>query len=100
MKITSIETFTTEFIGTPKDFDKTTTTRLGKDGSEVKGTLDYSSDVGKVLATETGLSVSYQLTGNELYVRATITSSKAPDNPTSESPLQKAWTQPVGWVLR
>ncbi len=93
-------TFTTEFIGTPADFDKTTTARLGKDGSEVKGTLDYSSDVGKVLATETGLSVSYQLTGNELYVRATVTSSKAPDNPTSESPLEKAWTQPVGWVLR
>ena len=36
------------------------------------------------------------MTGDELYVRATITSSKAPENPTSESPLKKAWTQPVG----
>lgn len=92
-------TFTTEFIGTPRDFDKTTKARLDKDGNEVKGTIDYSSDVGKVFATHTGTSVSYSLTGNELYVRATVTSNKAPENPTSESPLSKAWTQPVGWKL-
>lgn len=91
--------FTTEFIGTPADFDKTTTARVDKSGNEVKGTLDYSADVGKVLATETGTSVSYQLSGDELYVRATVTSNKAPENPTSESPLRKAWTQPVGWKL-
>ena len=30
------------------------------------------------------------MTGDELYVRATITSNKAPESPTSESPLKKA----------
>ena len=89
--------FETRFIGTPIEFDHSTTQRVDKDGKPVEGTLDYSDDVGKVFATKTGLSVSYQLTGKELYVRATITSNKAPDNPSSESPLKKAWTQPFGW---
>ncbi|MCA9214688.1 MAG: DUF3472 domain-containing protein [Planctomycetales bacterium] len=89
--------FTTQFIGTPVDFDKTTSQRKDKDGNAVNGTLDYSADVGKVFATQHGHSVSYQLTGDELYVRATITSNKSPEDPTSESPLAKAWTQPVGW---
>ena len=89
--------FTTQFIGTPVNFDSATRQRKDKDGNVVEGTLDYSSDVGKVLATAKGRSVNYQLTGDELYVRATITSNKAPESPTSESPLKKAWTQPIGW---
>lgn len=89
--------FETQFIGTPIDFDQTTSQRLDKDGKPVEGTLDYSDDVGKVFATKRGLSASYQLTGHELYVRATVTSSKSPQNPSSESPLMKAWTQPIGW---
>ena len=74
--------------------------RKDKEGNDVEGTLDYSADVGKVFATDEGHKVSYQMTGDELYVRATITSSKAPENRTSESPLKKAWTQPVGWRAR
>ena len=89
--------FTTQFIGTPANFDKTTTQRQDKEGKAIEGTLDYSADVGKVFATEKGHKVSYQMTGDELFVRATITSSRAPESPTSESPLKKAWTQPVGW---
>lgn len=92
--------FTTEFIGTSVDFDKTTTQRKDKDGKPVDGTLDYSTDVGKVFATQEGHKVTYRLTGKELYVRATITSDKAPESPTSESPLKKAWTQPFGWRSR
>ncbi len=92
--------FTTQFIGTPSDFDQTTQPRLDDQGNPINGTLDYSDDVGKVFATEEGHSVSYQLTGDELYVRAVITSNRAPVNPTNESPLKKAWTQPVGWRSR
>ena len=92
--------FTTKFIGTPTDFDKKTTQRRDKEGNAIEGTLDYSADVGKVFATEKGHNVSYQMTGGELYIRATITSSKAPADPTSESPFAKAWTQPVGWRAR
>ena len=93
------EEYTTQFIGTPADFDKTTKQRIDKEGKPVEGTLDYSDDVGRVFATQTGHTASYQLTGNELYIRATITSNKAPDNPSSESPLKKAWTQPIGCLL-
>ena len=92
--------FTTKFIGTPTDFDKKTTQRRDKEGNAIEGTLDYSAEVGKVFATEKGHNVSYQMTGGELYIRATITSSKAPADPTSESPFAKAWTQPVGWRAR
>jgi hypothetical protein len=35
--------------------------------------------------------------GNELYVRATITSDQPPVDPSFENQLQQAWTQPVGW---
>lgn len=94
-------TFTTEFIGTPVDFDQSTKPRIDpKTGEAFSGTLDYSADVGKVFAKTTGLTATYQFTGKELYVRATVTSDKPPTNPTSESPLQKAWTQPVGWQAR
>ncbi|MEZ6115629.1 MAG: SGNH/GDSL hydrolase family protein [Pirellulaceae bacterium] len=91
-------TFVTEFIGTPINFDKTTSVRTEPEtGEPIPGTLDYSADVGKVFARVEGLHAAYQLTGDELYVRATITSNKPPQNPTNESSFKKAWTQPVGW---
>ncbi|MCH2123496.1 MAG: hypothetical protein MK165_01795 [Pirellulaceae bacterium] len=92
--------FTTEFIGTPIDFDQESQPRIDPQTQQpVIGTRDYSADVGQVFATAKGLKVSYQLTGEELYVRATITSDQAPRNPTTESPFQQAWTQPVGWQI-
>jgi hypothetical protein len=90
--------FTTRFIGTPIDFDASSSARIDKlTGEPVAGTRDYSQDVGKVLATVQGEQAVYQLTGDELYVRATVTSNQVPDNPTTESPFEKAWTQPFGW---
>jgi hypothetical protein len=92
--------FTTQFIGTPIHFDQTVRPRIDPETNDVvPDRLDYSADVGKVFATVTGLNATYQLTGDELFVRATVTSSKPPVFPTSESPNQKAWTQPVGWQL-
>ncbi len=72
------EVFTTEFIGTRK--------------SEPKKT-------GVVLATATGLKPTYKLTGDELYVRATVTSSKGHPNPSFEGQKKQAWVQPVGWTV-
>jgi hypothetical protein len=40
---------------------------------------------------------SYTLKGDELYVRAVITSSATPKNPIEPGQKTKAWTQPVGW---
>jgi hypothetical protein len=60
---------------------------------------NYSRDIGKVLAVVEGLQPRYQLQGNELYVRAVVTSSLAPVNPSFADQRQQAWTQPVGWSL-
>jgi predicted metal-dependent phosphoesterase TrpH len=59
----------------------------------------YSEQIGTVLATATDLAPRYQLTGNELYVRAVVTSSRLAANPAFDGQLQQAWTQPVGWSL-
>lgn len=73
--------FTTRFVGTSA------------------GALGVSNlqDVGVVLATVEGLTPTYRLTGNELYVRAVVSSDKPPVNPSFEGQLKQAWTQPVGW---
>jgi hypothetical protein len=76
-------TFTTEFIGTPRSFSADGKTPLN------------SADVGKVFATASGTKAVYRLTGDELYVRARVTSSKPATNPSYEQQKQQAWTQPV-----
>jgi hypothetical protein len=71
-------TFMTQFIGTPK------------------GVSDPASNqVGMAFATVSGRNPSYTLTGQELYVRALITSSKPPFNPSLKDQKKQAWTQPV-----
>jgi len=53
--------FTTQFIGTPVQYDSTTRKRTIPGSDEVLETLDYSADVGKVLATIAGHNATYQL---------------------------------------
>lgn len=50
---------------------------------------------GEVLATETGASASYMMDGSELFVRATVISSKPMANPYREGEVEMAWTQPM-----
>lgn len=78
-------TFTTRFIGTiaPEDGKA-----MGPDA------------VGVELGRSQGLKATYKLTGKELYVRAQITSDKAPVNPSMKDQKKQAWTQPVGWEKR
>jgi predicted metal-dependent phosphoesterase TrpH len=99
-------TFTTEIIGTLKGVatssqDPPPLPKPKKPGEKVGGRVSrrYSDAIGKVLATQEGLKVHYQLTGKELYVRAIVTSSKPPADPAWEQQRQQAWTQPVGWEL-
>jgi predicted metal-dependent phosphoesterase TrpH len=91
------ETYSIEFIGTLKGFDASTENVKDADGNVVRTTKVYSDEVGKVLQTSEGNSASYQCTGEELYVRALITSSSAPVNPSFANQKKQAWTQPVGW---
>ena len=92
--------YTTQFIGTLKGYDPTRKPVVGEDGRPLPVTQRYSEDVGKVLATAEGTTARYELTGEELYVRAVVTSSLPPENPSVPDQRAQAWTQPVGWEKR
>jgi hypothetical protein len=92
--------YTTQFIGTKIGYDAASEPRMGKDGKPIRTTRKYSADVGQVFATVEGISPAYQLAGQELYVRAVITSSKPHHDPSFNDQRQQAWTQPVGWQER
>lgn len=87
--------YTIEFMGTRRGFDSTSQPVLDKDGKEVRATRRYSDDIGKVLARAEGTTASYRFTGDELYVRARITSSRQHPNPSEVGEFERAWTQPA-----
>jgi len=67
---------------------------------EFVGTRGSSGPVGEVFTAVEGSSARYELQGDQLYVRAVVTSSLPPKNPVFEDQKRKAWTQPVGWASR
>ncbi|MBX7210428.1 MAG: hypothetical protein K1X78_19110 [Verrucomicrobiaceae bacterium] len=89
--------YSTEFRGTLKNYDRAVKEVPAdpKDPHPVR--LEYTADVGKVLAKSDSLTPEYQMTGAELFVRATITSTKKPVNPVWDTQTEQAWTQPAGW---
>ncbi|MFO0956240.1 MAG: hypothetical protein U0800_02105 [Isosphaeraceae bacterium] len=89
--------YTTQFIGTRKGYDPARREVLDADGQPLPITRRYSDEVGRVLATVEGTTAVYKLDGDELYVRAVVTSSEAPENPSFEGQKAQAWSQPVGW---
>lgn len=72
------QTYQTQFVATLKDHK----------------TADENA-VGTVLKTSEDLECSYTMTGNELYVRAVVTSSEAHADPSYGGQRKQAWTQPV-----
>jgi hypothetical protein len=89
--------YTTQFIGTLRGYDPTRKLVMDKDGKPLPLTKRYSEDVGRVMATVEGTEPRYKLNGKELYVRAVVTSSEPPENPSFPDQRAQAWTQPVGW---
>lgn len=89
--------YETKFIGTRKDYDQVSAVSTDQDGKTLKATRKYSDEVGTVFATVSGTKAEYQLTGDELYVRAVVTSSKSHSRPSFDEQKEQAWTQPVGW---
>jgi hypothetical protein len=87
--------YTIEFIGTRRGFDPSSSEVTDKDGQHVHTTRRYSNDVGTVLSTVRGNEGSYRFDGDELYVRARITSSKPHPNPSEPGESECAWCQPV-----
>ena len=68
-------TYTTTFHATLKD--------AGPDG------------IGQVVSTVAGTEAAYEFKGNELYVRAKVTSTKKHPNPSYMGEVECAWTQPL-----
>ena len=87
--------YTIEFIGTRKGFDPTSEPVVDKEGNGLLVTRRYSDEIGEVLKSETGNSATYTFAGDELYVRARITSSRKHPNPSVIGDFEQAWTQPV-----
>ncbi len=90
-------TYKTQFVATLKGTDLIATPKVFKDknGTETPVTSDYSADIGKVVAESNDANPTYTLTGEELYVRAKVTSSKPHPNPYAKGDVEVAWTQPV-----
>ena len=49
------------------------------------------------MSEQTGTAAKYQLSGDELYVRAVVTSDRDHPNPSFRNQKEQAWTQPVAW---
>ncbi|MHC4573919.1 MAG: CehA/McbA family metallohydrolase domain-containing protein [Planctomycetota bacterium] len=87
--------YITQFIGTLKGYDPAGKPVLDANGVEIQTTRIYSDDIGRVLAEVKGTVAGYTLTGNEIYVRARVTSTKSMDNPFQAGDVEVAWVQPV-----
>ena len=68
--------YTIEFVGTRRGYDRVSHPVMDAKGGEMRVTRRYSADVGAVLASERGARAEYRLRGDELYVRARVTSSR------------------------
>lgn len=85
--------YVTQFIGTRRGFDREVTDVPDVEGLPV--TRRYSVDIGTVLAEVTGLEPAYTFTGEEIYVRARVTSSRPVENPVHAGEVEMVWVQPV-----
>jgi hypothetical protein len=89
-------TYTTRFIGTRHGYNPERKPRVDENGEVIEGTTKlYSDDIGLILKEAEGTEAIYEFTGDEIYVRAKIISSKLKDNPFTEGEREKAWLQPV-----
>jgi hypothetical protein len=88
-------TYTIRFIGTRRGFDATSELLPAEPNARTLPHRRYSKDVGAVLAEVRGPHASYELKGDELYVRAKIVSSKPKVNGSVAGEFETAWTQPV-----
>lgn len=88
-------TYQIDFVGTRRGFDDSTRPATD-DETQAQGlTRIYSDDVGDVFHSVTGSSARYACRGDELYVRAVVTSSRTHPNPSESGDREQAWTQPI-----
>ena len=92
---TANTSYTIEFVGTRRNYDSTREAVVDDNGRPVSTTMRYSDDVGTILRTVRGTAAAYRFAGDELYVRARVTSSTEHPNPSEPGEPERAWTQPV-----
>ena len=88
-------TYRTHFIGTRRNFKRTQEPYRDAAGGLLRLTQRYDDDVGEVLAVVEGPVAEYVLTGDELYVRARVESSRLKVNPYRAGEFEQAWVQPI-----
>jgi len=85
--------YTTQFIGTSWGYDATKL--LIDDEVLSSARYRYSDEVGAILAEESGLAPGFAVSGDELYVRAKVISTREKANPNYVGEVEVAWTQPI-----
>ena len=81
--------YTTRFIGTRKNF------KSSPDKAKRNSIEPSDAGIGVTLGQAQSLEPSYTFKGDELYVRAEVTSSKKKANPYVAGEFERAWIQPV-----
>ena len=61
----------------------------------LRPTPRHGPDVGAVLAEVEGTAPSCEPRGDELYVRAVVTSSRPQASPATDGEVEQAWVQPI-----
>lgn len=84
-------TYVTQFIGTRKGYDP----RSEAVKTPSPTTRHYSDDIGALFLEVKGTTASYELKGDEIYVRAKVISSKLKTNPYAKGEFETAWIQPL-----
>ena len=87
--------YRTWFIGTRREYDRTRTEVEIDDGDGASVLYRYSDGIGQVLAEVEGITPSYAFSGDEIYVRARVVSTRLKENPYREGEFETAWVQPV-----
>ena len=87
--------YRTQFIGTRRGYDRTRTEGTIEDEHGASILYRYSEGIGEVLAEVEGATPSYVFTGDEIYVRARVVSTRPKENPYREGEFETAWVQPA-----
>ena len=87
--------YRTRFIGTRRGFKTASEPVRNAAGEKVRATERYDAGIGEVFAEVEGPVATYEMKGDELYVRAKVTSSQLKANPYIKGETEAAWVQPV-----
>ena len=88
-------TYTIEFVGTRRGVSTASEPVVDKEGKPIHATRQYGQGIGEVFQTSQGTSAQYRFQGDELYVRARVTSSRKHPNPSEIDDPELAWIQPI-----